>query len=299
MRLRLAALVGAALGALASCGGGTPAPAPVPATECLPDPACTQLMVVAHRGYHATLPENSLAAIGAAAAVGADFAEVDVRHTKDEVLVLMHDAEVDRTTDGTGLVSDFTWEEIQALTLDGGEPADPESVRVPRFLDVLAVATETGLMLYVDEKTERADLVLAAIQGGAYHGVVLLRDVLEVLAPLVAQDDRLMVMPPLTTSLEFDAARAQVPGLLIVELAQASPDATLAGLVRAAGVKVQQDVMTLGDIPAVNGDYRGWISYVDAGVTLLQTDYPQLLVPAVDEHHRTGVFPEQGPGIFQ
>ena len=69
--------------------------------ECLVDVQCERVMVAAHRGMHITWPENSLAAIRAAAEAGIALAEVDVRHTADDVLVLMHDDTVDRTTTGS------------------------------------------------------------------------------------------------------------------------------------------------------------------------------------------------------
>ena len=59
--------------------------------------------VVAHRGNSGPLPENTRIAIESAIDVGVDMVEVDVRMTKDGVLVLMHSAAVDRTTSGTGL----------------------------------------------------------------------------------------------------------------------------------------------------------------------------------------------------
>jgi glycerophosphoryl diester phosphodiesterase len=68
----------------------------------------SQIYVIAHRGDHVHHAENSIAAIESAAAIGADFAELDVRTTTDGKLVLMHDKTVDRTTDGHGEVKDMT-----------------------------------------------------------------------------------------------------------------------------------------------------------------------------------------------
>jgi glycerophosphoryl diester phosphodiesterase len=175
-------------------------------------------MVTAHRGYHADHPENSLAAVRATAVLGAEFAEVDVAHTADEVLVLMHDGSVDRTTNGTGEVNQMTWADIQNLELLDCESGNSESCRVPRFEEVLALADELGVMLYLDVKTDRADLVLEAIQQGFYYKVSLVRDGLDKVVPLAGQDEELMVMPPVETLLELEAARTAIPNLLIVEL---------------------------------------------------------------------------------
>ena len=75
--------------------------------------------VCAHRGFNAVAPENSLPAYGAAIALGADEIEFDVRLTKDKVLVSTHDAKLERTSDGTGKVSDYTYEEL--LNFDFGK----------------------------------------------------------------------------------------------------------------------------------------------------------------------------------
>ena len=282
---------------LAACGGSTEDEPFTPA-GCLVDPECRQVMVTAHRGYHADHPENSLAAVRATAELGAEFAEVDVAHTADEVLVLMHDGSVDRTTDGTGEVSQMTWADIQNLELLDCETGNAESCRVPRFDDVLALADELGLMLYLDVKTDRTDLVLEAIQQGPYYHVSLVRDGLDKVVPLAGQDEDLLVMPPVETLIELEAARTAIPNLLIVELSSGVPDPEFNAAAGSLGIKVQQDVMAYGDILGAAGDYSNWKEFIDAGVFLPQTDFPQLLVPAVDEYNRTGVFPEEGPGIF-
>src|SRR4051794_12012503 len=74
------------------------------------------VLVVAHRACHAPapsrglttrLPENSLQALERCIALGVDLVEIDVRRTRDGQLVIMHDAKVDRTTDGKGAVADL------------------------------------------------------------------------------------------------------------------------------------------------------------------------------------------------
>jgi glycerophosphoryl diester phosphodiesterase len=67
-----------------------------------------QVWIVAHRGFKGIAPENTIAAFDAAAKAGARYVEVDVRATRDGHLVLMHDATVDRTTNGHGAVQDLT-----------------------------------------------------------------------------------------------------------------------------------------------------------------------------------------------
>ncbi|MBA8944831.1 glycerophosphoryl diester phosphodiesterase [Streptomyces calvus] len=75
-------------------------------------------------------PENTLRSFVAAQEAGLDVIELDLHLSKDGALVVMHDAEVDRTTDGTGAIADKTLAELRALDAGGGE-------RVPVFEEVL------------------------------------------------------------------------------------------------------------------------------------------------------------------
>src|SRR5215475_3493941 len=86
--------------------------------------------VVAHRGFKAVAPENTIAAFDAAAAVGADYMELDVHITKDAEMILMHDGTVDRTTNGKGAVKDLTFAEIRKLGAGRGQ-------RVPTLREAL------------------------------------------------------------------------------------------------------------------------------------------------------------------
>jgi glycerophosphoryl diester phosphodiesterase len=92
---------------------------------------------VAHRGYSAVAPENTLPALAAAVRAGSTYVEFDVRTTADGVPVVIHDRTVDRTTDGSGHVSDLTLDEIRRL--DAGSWFSPAyaGVRVPLLTEVL------------------------------------------------------------------------------------------------------------------------------------------------------------------
>ncbi|MDQ0116184.1 glycerophosphodiester phosphodiesterase [Paenibacillus harenae] len=72
-------------------------------------------MIIAHRGASGYAPENTMAAFELAERLGADFIELDIRMSKDGELVIIHDKTVDRTTDKTGYVHDFTLRELQGM----------------------------------------------------------------------------------------------------------------------------------------------------------------------------------------
>ncbi len=76
--------------------------------------------VVAHRGDWRNSPENSIQAFKSCIEMGVDMIEIDVRKTKDNELVIIHDATVDRTTNGKGKVADLTLEEVKKLRLRAG-----------------------------------------------------------------------------------------------------------------------------------------------------------------------------------
>lgn len=75
--------------------------------------------VGAHRGAMCYEPENTIAAFERALELGTYRIELDVRRTRDGVLVLLHDETVDRTTNGSGRLADMTWAEVGALRADG------------------------------------------------------------------------------------------------------------------------------------------------------------------------------------
>ncbi len=90
-------------------------------------------LILGHRGAPAEAPENTLAAIRRALERGADGVEVDVQRCADGRLVLIHDATVDRTTDGTGRVDRLPWSALAALDAGEGE-------RIPALEELLAFA---------------------------------------------------------------------------------------------------------------------------------------------------------------
>ena len=108
---------------LTSCAFG-PQPTPVPtaaptAVSTIAPTAASQakpdVLVVAHRGGAALAPENTLAAFENALAIGVDQVECDVHLSKNGELVVMHDPNVSRTTDGNGQISEMTLAEIKKL----------------------------------------------------------------------------------------------------------------------------------------------------------------------------------------
>ena len=99
----------------------------------------------------------------------------------------------------------------------------------------------------------------------------------------------------LRAAAEVGVAQAGIPGLLIVEFASAGADADFNAYAHERGVKVQQDVMAAGDSLALLGFASGWQVFLDAGVDLLQSDYPDGLIPLLDTYYETGALPDPTP----
>jgi len=109
--------------------------------------------VIAHRGFSAKWPENSLAAFKEAAAVGANFVELDVQLCRSGEVVVMHDLTVDRTTSGTGAVEEFSLEEIKSLELiDKPVPPNRSLQRVPTLGEVFKVLEASDCRVLIELK---------------------------------------------------------------------------------------------------------------------------------------------------
>ncbi|MGD9131243.1 MAG: glycerophosphodiester phosphodiesterase family protein [Candidatus Bathyarchaeota archaeon] len=106
------------------------------------------MLKIGHRGARAYEPENTLRSFKRAIELGVDAVELDVRRTKDNEIVVIHNANVNKTTDGRGSVSDFTLEEIKKFVTAEGEhiPTLGEVLEfVGKRVKVLVELKETGI----------------------------------------------------------------------------------------------------------------------------------------------------------
>jgi glycerophosphoryl diester phosphodiesterase len=111
-----------------------------------------QVVIAAHRGMAAGYPENTLAAFRHSVEAGFPVIEVDLRATADGHIVIMHDETVDRTTSGTGEVSQMTLAEVKSL--DAGSHAGPRFAGepVPTYPETLQALRGLGATLILDIK---------------------------------------------------------------------------------------------------------------------------------------------------
>lgn len=100
------------------------------------------IFVAAHRGWSEKYPENTMEAFRAALALGVDQLEFDVRITKDDELVVIHDATVDRTTDGTGLVCEKTLAELKQLDAGIFKGEEFRGCRIPTMMEFMELVKQ-------------------------------------------------------------------------------------------------------------------------------------------------------------
>jgi len=116
--------------------------------------------VIAHRGFSSRAPENTLAAIHEAIAIGADMAEIDVTLSSDDATVVIHDESLQRTTNGSGPVSQFTLAELKDL--DAGSWFGPRFAgeRIPT-LDEVLMTVDGKILLNIEIKSEAVERGIA------------------------------------------------------------------------------------------------------------------------------------------
>lgn len=288
--LLLAVLAGPALAQPATPGlvgavGGTPG---VTVADLF-DPQRPGVLIAAHRANSgrwlaraidwaverdrgpAARAENSLAAIDAAIAAGAHIVEVDVRHTRDGQLVLMHDAEVDRTTDGKGKVEDLTLAEVRRLRLV------PQG-QVPTLEEALDRA-RGRCVVDIDLKTSRVDLVVAAVQRARAHDYVLLFDGPDTCRRVKQLDPALEVMPRAHGEAEALALLADPllrPRVVHVDVEDLD-SAALRAAARAAGARLWINALGPKDVLALRWAYR---KLIRRGAGVIQTDRPECVARA-------------------
>ena len=137
-------------------------------------------LVIAHRGYCQFAPENTLPSFKLAMVAGADLVELDYHHTKDGKLIVIHDAELDRTTDATNRwagkkikVETKTAAEIQSL--DAGRWFDPKyaGTRVPLLAEALDTIRAGGVTLIERKAGAAPDCVKLLREKGLVNKVIV------------------------------------------------------------------------------------------------------------------------------
>lgn len=125
-----------------------------------------------HRGSPRLAPENTLPSFARAARDGAQGIEFDVRCSADGIPVVMHDATVDRTTDGAGPVARLTLAQLRTLRVGAREFPGARAVRVPTLDETLGLAAEFGLEIVLEIKDGRPGAIDACVAEVERHALL-------------------------------------------------------------------------------------------------------------------------------
>jgi glycerophosphoryl diester phosphodiesterase len=134
----------------------------------------TSLIVAGHRGWKSAYPENTLLAFQKALELGVDMLEFDLRFSKDRVVMVIHDETLERTTNGSGKVSDYTMAELKQLDAGGWFGNVFEGLKIPTFEELCQLlASYPDVLLNVEVKPsadakEVADTAIAILEEYGY-----------------------------------------------------------------------------------------------------------------------------------
>ena len=258
------------------------------------DPASKYVVVASHRGDWRNYPENSIPAIESVIRMGVDIMELDLKLTKDSVLVLCHDHTIDRTTTGRGRVCDITYDSIQRCFL-----RTAHGVRTPRKMPTLREALEVckgRIVVNIDQGYEYYDLALAVTEELGVTDQVLIkgkRPAEVVAAKFAAYPHNMMYMPvidilkpqgrelfeeyrksekqPLAYEVCWDEYTPEVEACM-KRIADGGSKLWVNSLWSSLCGGLDDDRAFEGGPAAIYG------KLIDMGATLIQTDRPELLI---------------------
>lgn len=235
--------------------------------------------IVAHRGGGLLAPENTLAALRYARNLGFEAVEFDVKLTGDDVPVLLHDDTVDRTTDGSGAVTDMLFDVVTQFDAGSWFANEFAGESVPAFAAASALCKETGLWANIEIKPssgeeQKTGRIVARMAKLLWSGAAL---------------------PPVLSSFSpeaLNAARSQAPELPRALLYKEIPDnwETSLDQLDCVAMHVAHDQLDAKLVAAIQATRRGVLAYtvndpieavelIEMGVDALVTDQIDVIGP--------------------
>lgn len=259
------------------------------------NPASKYVVVASHRGDWRNYPENSIEAIESVIRMGVDIMELDLKLTKDSVLVLCHDRTIDRTTTGKGKVCDLTYDEILKYDLKRAHGVAKPGIKMPTLREALEVCKDR-ICVNVDQGYEYCDLVLAITEELGVTDQILIKGkkMPEVVAAFEAQHENNMMYMPI-----IDIQKPK--GIALFEAYKASGEVPLAyeicwqsntpevkecmDWVVASGSKLWVNSLWASlnggiddDLAYEQGAEKVYKQLLDMGASMIQTDRPAFLI---------------------
>lgn len=260
------------------------------------DPSSDYVMVISHRGDWRNYPENSIPAIESVIRMGVDIVEIDLKMTKDSVLVLSHDQTINRMFNGKGRVSDFTYDSLKTFRLRRAHNVTTDSLHVATLEEALMVCKDRILVNldhawgYYDEALKVAEKV------GCVDQILMKgsKPMAEVEAKLASHEKNFMYMPivniltPAGKQLFNDYKEVGLGTQIAYEVCwdKMTPEVTdCMKTIVDGGSKAWANTIWgtlcgfLDDDAALEyGAEKIYGPVVDMGVTMIQTDRPEFLI---------------------
>lgn len=233
------------------------------------------VLIASHRGTHNDFPENSMAAFKKGIELGIDILEADVRHTKDDSLVIMHDATVDRTTNGTGRVSDLTFEEIRKLRLKfNGQLTDE---KIPTLEEVLTLA-KGKILVDLDIKTNKVPGIMKVVERTQTETTAFFFLGRGIYAKMLKEKN------PVLRTLVRTHSESQVDSVFAVTKTEAvhidekHNTVAVTTKIKSNGGRIWINALGPIDKRVAAGDLEAFGELLKNGANMIQTDYPALLM---------------------
>lgn len=138
------------------------------------DPKSDYIVVASHRGDWRNYPENSIPAIESVIRMGVDIMELDVKMTKDSVLILMHDKTIDRMTNGKGRVCDITYDSLMTFNMRRAHNIVTDTLKVPTLREAL-LCCKDRILVNVDHAYPYYEQIVKLTEELGVAGQVLMK----------------------------------------------------------------------------------------------------------------------------
>ena len=262
------------------------------------DPNSDYVVVISHRGDWRNYPENSIPAIESIIRMGADMMELDVKMTKDSVLVLMHDKTIDRMTNGKGLVSDITYDSLMTFNMKRAHNVATDSIKVPTLREAL-LCCKDRILVNVDHAYPYYKEIVELANELGVTGQVLMKgksNIDKVNEDMAKHENNLLYMPIIDINKPKGQAlfaeyqeRGVVP--MAYEVCWQHPGEDLDNCIATileTGSKAWVNTLWPSLCGGVGNDDDAALDaadpadvygqYLDKGFTMIQTDRPELLI---------------------
>ena len=257
------------------------------------------VLVAAHRGDWRHAPENSIKAIENSIEMGVDIVEVDVRRTIDGHLVLMHDATINRTTNGKGKVSDHTLRDLKHLYLknnQGGKDAELTDMRIPTLREALLTA-KGKIMVNLDKSYGLMKDIYLLLQETGTLNVAIFKgsaDAEQVKSDIAFMEKQVLFMPiigdnDVAVSRIREHIKLNSPAAFEIILSKSDSLLSQSGYINTNGSRVWVNTLWASlcagytDAKALKDPDANWGHLIDHGVNIIQTDDPSELLQYLED----------------